>query len=60
MKRLRQAAQDAYEKPVCTLKEQKELEKIRAKGQRDIKPLQKNLWRKEKDMAEMEGMLVLR
>ena len=33
----RQAAQDANEKPVLTLKEQKELEKLRAQDQRELR-----------------------
>ena len=37
--RWRQAAQDANEKPVLTIKEQKELEKLRAQDQREIKAL---------------------
>ena len=41
--RWRQAAQDANEKPVLTMKEQKELEKLRAQDQREIKRLQKEL-----------------
>ncbi len=56
----RQAAQDANEKPVLTLKEQKELEKLRANDQREIKALKKELQRKEKVMAEMAALLVLR
>ncbi len=39
VKRWRQAAQDANEKPVLTLKSQKELEKLRAQDQREIKAL---------------------
>ena len=37
VERWRQAAQDANEKPVLTLKEQRELEKLRAQDQREIK-----------------------
>ena len=37
--RWRQASQDANEKPVLTMKEQKELEKLRAQDQREIKAL---------------------
>ena len=37
--RWRQAAHDANEKPVLTIKEQKELEKLRAQDQREIKAL---------------------
>ena len=58
--RWRQAAQDANEKPVLTLKEQKELEKLRAQDQKEIKALKKELQRKEKAMAEMAALLVLR
>ena len=60
VERWRQAAQDANEKPVLTLKEQKELEKLRAQDQREIKALKKELQRKEKAMAEMAALLVLR
>ena len=55
-----QAAQDAHEKPVLTIKEQKELEKLRAQDQREIKALKQELRRKEKAMAEMAALLVLR
>lgn len=60
MERCRQAAQDANEEPVLTLKEQKELENLRAQDQREIKALKKELQRKEKAMAGMEALLVLR
>ncbi len=60
VERWRQAAQDANEKPVLTLKEQKELEKLRAQDQRQIKALNKELQRKVKAMAEMAALLVLR
>jgi hypothetical protein len=53
VERWRQAAQYATEKPVLTLKEQKELEKLRSQDQREIKALKKELQRKEKAMAEM-------
>ena len=59
VERWRQAAQDANEKPVLTLKEQRELEKLRAQDQREIKALKKELQRKEKAMAEMAALLVL-
>ncbi|MGB7565981.1 MAG: hypothetical protein WBM08_14675 [Prochlorococcaceae cyanobacterium] len=58
--RWRQAAQDANKKPVLTLKEQKELERLRAQDQREIKALKKELQCKEKVMAEMAALLVLR
>jgi len=39
--RWRQAAQDANQKPVLTMAEQKELEKLRAQDQREIKAIKK-------------------
>ncbi|WP_231605302.1 helix-turn-helix domain-containing protein [Synechococcus sp. CBW1006] len=39
VERWRQASQDANEKPVLTLKEQKELERLRAQDQKEIKRL---------------------
>jgi len=45
---------------LLTLKEQKELEKLRAQDQREIKALKKELQCKEKAMAEMAALLVLR
>jgi len=58
--RWRQAAQDANQKPVLTVKEQKEFERLRAQDQREIKALKKELQGKEKVMAEMAALLVLR
>ena len=58
--RWRQASQDANEKPVLTMKEQKELEKLRAQDQREIKQLKQELRRKEKALAEAAALLVLR
>jgi transposase len=46
--RWRQASQDANEKPVLTLKEQKELEKLSVQDQRKIKRIKKELWLTEK------------
>jgi uncharacterized small protein (DUF1192 family) len=46
------ASQDANEKPVLTLKEKKELERLRAQVQREIKRLKQELRRKEKALAE--------
>lgn len=60
VERWRQAAQDANEKPVLTLKEQKELKKHRTQDQLEINALRKELQRKEKAMAEMAALLVLR
>ena len=42
------------------MKEQKELEKLRAQDQREIKALKKELQRKEKAMSEMAALLMLR
>ena len=53
VERWRQASQDANDKPVLTLKEQRELEKLRAQDQREIKSLKRELQRKKKAMAEM-------
>ena len=52
-------ALDANAKPVLTKAEQKELEKLRAQGQREIKALKKELQRKEKALAEAAALLVL-
>ncbi len=41
--RWRQAAQDANAQPLLTMAEQKELEKLRAQDQREIKALKKEL-----------------
>ena len=58
VERWRQAAQDANEKPVLTLKEQKELEKLRAQDQKEIKRLKQELRRKEKALAEAAALLI--
>ncbi len=58
--RWRQAAQDANEKPVLTFKDQKELEKLRAQDQKEIKVPKMELLCKETVMAEMATFLVLR
>jgi transposase len=58
VERWRQASQDANEKPVLTLKEQKELERLRAQDQREIKRLKQELRRKEKALAEAEALLI--
>jgi transposase len=52
VERWRQASQDANQKPVLTLKEQKELERLRAQDQKEIKRLKQELRRKEKALAE--------
>jgi transposase len=58
VERWRQASQDANDKPVLTLKEQKELEKLRAQDQREIKRLKQELRRKEKALAEAAALLM--
>jgi uncharacterized small protein (DUF1192 family) len=59
VERWRQASQDANEKPVLTLKEQRELEKLRAQDQREIKRLEKELRKKEKALAEAAALLLV-
>ena len=59
VERWRQAATDANEKPVHTLKEQKELERLRAQDQREIKRLKKELTRKDKALAEAAALLLV-
>jgi hypothetical protein len=56
--RWRQASQDANDKPVLTLKEQKKLEKLRAQDQRVIKRLKQELRRKKKALAEAAALLM--
>ncbi len=58
--RWRQAATDANAKPVLTVAEQKNLEKLRAQDQREIRQLKKELQRKEKALAEAAALLILR
>ena len=58
VERWRQASQDANEKPVLTLKEQRELERLRAQDQREIKRLKQELRRKEKALAEAAALLI--
>ena len=58
VERWRQASKYANEKPVLTLKEQKELEKLRAHDQREIKQLKQQLRRKEKALAEAGSVLL--
>ena len=58
VERWRQTSQDANEKPVLTLKEQKELERLRAQDQKEIKRLKQELRRKEKALAEAAALLV--
>ena len=59
VERWRQASHDANEKPVLTLREQRELEKLRAQDQREIKRLQKELRKKEKALAEAAALLLV-
>jgi len=58
VERWRQASQDANEKPVLTLKEQKELERLCAQDQKEIKRLNQYLRRKEKALAEAASLLI--
>ena len=58
VERWRKASQDANQKPVLTLKEQKELERLRAQDQREIKRLKQELRRKEKALAEAAALLI--
>jgi transposase len=58
VERWRQASQDANEKPVLTLKEQRELEKLRAQDQGEINRLKQELRRKEKALAEAAALLI--
>jgi transposase len=58
VERWRQASQDANEKPVLTLKEQRELERLRAQDQKEIKRLKQELRRKEKALAEAAALLI--
>ena len=58
VERWRQASQDANEKPVLTLKEQKDLERLRAQDQKEIKRLKQELRRKEKALAEAAALLI--
>ncbi len=58
VERWRQASHDANEKPVLTLEEQKELEKLCAQDQREIKRLKQELRRKEKALAEAAALLI--
>ena len=60
VERWRQAAEDANDKPVLTLKEHKELKKLRAQDQQEIKSLKKKLQRKEKTITEMAALMVVR
>jgi transposase len=56
--RWRQASQDANEKPVLTLKEQKELKRLRAQVQKEIKRLKQEMRRKEKALGEAAVLLI--
>ena len=58
VERWRQASQDANEKPVLTLKEQKELERLRAQDQKEIKWLKQELRRKETALTEADALLI--
>jgi len=57
--RWRQAAKDANAKPVLTMTEQKEFEKLSVQDQREIRALKQGLQRKQKALAEAAALLVL-
>ncbi len=50
--------QDANDKTVLTLKEQKELERLRAQDQKEIKRLKQELRRKEKALADAAELVI--
>jgi len=56
--RWRQASQDANEKPVLTLTEQKDLDRRHQQDQREIKQLKQELRRKEKALAKAATLLL--
>jgi O-succinylbenzoic acid--CoA ligase len=58
VERWRQASQDANEKPVLTLTEQKDLDRRHQQDQREIKQLKQELRRKEKALAEAAALLL--
>jgi transposase-like protein len=56
--RWRQASQDANEKPVLTLNEEKDLVRRHQQDQGEIKQLKQELRRKEKALAEAAALLL--
>ena len=58
VERWRQASQDANEKPLLTLTEQKDLDRRHKQDQREIKQLKQELRRKEKALAEAAALLL--
>ena len=58
VERWRQASQDANEKPVLTLTEQKDLDRRHQQDQREIKQLKQELRRKDKALAEAAALLI--
>jgi len=58
VERWRKASQDANEKPVLTLKEQKDLDRRQQQEQREIKQLKQELRRKEKALAKAAALLL--
>lgn len=56
--RLRRTAQDANATSLQTKAEQRDLEKLRAQDQKEIKRLQKELLRKDKTLAEAAALLL--
>jgi hypothetical protein len=55
----RQVAQSAKAKPVQSVAERKDLERLHAQDQKEIKALKKEVQRKEKALAEAAAVLVL-
>jgi transposase len=60
VERWRQIAKDGNENPVLTMKEHRELVKRRAEDQREIKALKKEWQHKDKAMAAIAALNVLR
>ena len=56
--RWRQTNQDANATSLLTMAEQRDLEKLRAQDQKEIKRLQKELQRKDKALAEAAALLL--
>ena len=56
--RWRQTAQDANATSLLTMAEQRDLEKLRAQDQKEIKRLQKELQRKDKALAEAAALFL--
>ena len=57
VERWREVSQDANEKPVLTLKDQKEFERLRAHDQRDIKRLNRSCAARRKPWLSSENLV---